>query len=423
MRAVITEYGAGIELSTLVDDNHPIHVLSEHVSDLNSRLKNTLHIDSDVVSIHNGRLRAYRIAGVVSLCPEIELEIVPKFLDQSSDWKETFFFLSLISKHGVILDGRSIGSDKSFLESFYEVAGIMLADDYLRLRRKPIRQYRKRMFRDHVWEGDVDLESLCERHMSGPLQSENVFTVHNEFNSTIVKAMELIFPYVHDSKARSVLRHVLTTYGPCEDYSRTRKSMPRRNKEWDEIYNLSYDIITGMTLGLEEGHLHSHEFIINTWQMWEWLVSIGMSVGSRSLIVRAHTTYDWGVKIKGGKSSKLVINPDISIFSRNSQKPIFLIDAKYKDAGSDVDRSDIYEALAFCKGTDTDNIVLVYPVNATDSPCGTVKLQSYYKIENISVLQASVTFGDMTSHKGLGCFGRSLAEGIERILDETNSHL
>ncbi len=417
MRAVLIEFGYGIELSSLVDDDHPREILFELVEELNRRLKKSLGIDSDVISIHDGRLRAYRIAGVVNLCPEIELEIVPKFLDQSSDWKETFFFLSLISKYGLLLDGRPISADRSFLESFYEVAGIMLADEYLRLRRKPIRQYRKRVFRDHVWEGEVDFESFCERHIDGSLQTENIFTIHNEFNSTIVKAMEIIFPYIHDFKACSVLRHVLTTYQSCEDYSRIKKTIPCHNNEWAEIYGLSYDIISGMMFGLDGGNLRSHEFVINTWQIWEWLVSTGISVGTHSFSVRAHTTYDWGTKVKNDVSSKLRINPDISIFLKDNQEPLFLIDAKYKDSNLDVDRSDLYEAVAFCNGTNTHNIVLVYPEDPTGSPSGTVRLRSIYKIGDVSVLQVSVAFGDLTDHRGLKSFGKLLFDGIQRILN------
>lgn len=418
MRVTLTEFGAGLELSTLVDEGHPIDKLSELVEQLNRRLKNALNIDSDVVSIQNGRLRAYRIAGIVSLCPDIELEVVPKYLDPSSDWRETFFFLSLISKHGFILNGRTVGSDRSFLESFYEVAGMMLADEYLRLCRKPIRQYRKIVFRDHVWEGEIDFDSLSERHIDGLLQTMNIFSIHNEFNSTVVKAMEMTFPYVYDSKTRSVLRHVITTYGSCEDYSKARRTVPCRNKEWADLYGLSYDVISGMTIGLDNGNLRSHEFILNTWQMWEWLISAGMSVGMRSLSVRMHTTYDWGVKIKGGRKSKLSINPDISVFLEGGQKPIFLIDAKYKDSGLDVDRSDLYEAISFCNGTDTQKIVLAYPEKSSGSPSGTVTLKSVYKIGHVSVLQASVAMDDLITHNGLRSFGRLLSEGIGHILDD-----
>lgn len=63
------------------------------------------------------RARAKGFAGLIRLGPSLELEITPKFLgidDTDSKWREDFFYLVTLSKHGRLLASeRMVASGNS----------------------------------------------------------------------------------------------------------------------------------------------------------------------------------------------------------------------------------------------------------------------------------------------------------------------
>lgn len=173
----------------------------------NRRISANLKIKRDTLQIYDGRLRAIGIAGVIQLTRNVELEIIPKFLGNNvgADWKATLYLLSTLSKHGSILTAERITASTSYLNSLYEIAGRVLAQEYLKCRRKPLRQYKKERFWDYAIDGEMELSVLFEQHPDGIEQSRIRFDRLNAYNATIREAMKVVQPFTTASQVKNIL--------------------------------------------------------------------------------------------------------------------------------------------------------------------------------------------------------------------------
>lgn len=141
MKIKIVEYSAGVQLNSIFHHTADLDEVYGGVQQANKRISANLKTNRAALQIADGRLRALGISGVIQLTNDVEIEVIPKFLgnDTTIDWKETIYLLSTLSKHGSILTSERITSSTSYLNSLYEIAGRILASEYLKCRRKPIR--------------------------------------------------------------------------------------------------------------------------------------------------------------------------------------------------------------------------------------------------------------------------------------------
>lgn len=162
----------------------------------------------------------------------------------------------------------------------YDIAGRILAREYSAHKRKLIRQYRRERFVDYAVEGEIDFETLFEGNPDGIPQTRVSFDKINPYNSTIQAAMLIVLPYVKDNSTRSIIGRAIQELGIQQNHiNENRLRVPSRNKEWKGIYDLSFDIVSGMGSTLESGEILSPSFIVDTWRIWEWLITVGMKIG------------------------------------------------------------------------------------------------------------------------------------------------
>ena len=201
MKITVVEYSAGVALDSIFHNPTDLDEIYGGVHKANRRISANLKTKRDPLQIYDGRLRALGIAGVIQLTRNVELEIVPKFLgnDAGTEWKATLYMLSTLSKHGSILTAERITASTSYLNSLYEIAGRILAQEYLKCRRKPLRQYRKERFWDYAIDDEIELSVLFERHTDGIEQSRMRFDRLNAYNATIREAMKIVQPFTTDS--------------------------------------------------------------------------------------------------------------------------------------------------------------------------------------------------------------------------------
>ena len=197
MKITVVEYSAGVSLDTIFHNPADFDEICGGVHKANRRISANLKIKRDTLQIYDGRLRAIGIAGVIQLTRNVELEIIPKFLGNNvgADWKATLYLLSTLSKHGSILTAERITASTSYLNSLYEIAGRVLAQEYLKCRRKPLRQYKKERFWDYAIDGEMELSVLFEQHPDGIEQSRIRFDRLNAYNATIREAMKVVQPF------------------------------------------------------------------------------------------------------------------------------------------------------------------------------------------------------------------------------------
>lgn len=329
--------------------------------------------------------------------------------------------MSTLSKHGSILTAERITASTSYLNSLYEIAGRILAQEYLKCRRKPLRQYRKERFWDYAIDGEMELSVLFERHPDGIEQSRIRFDRLNAYNATIREAMKVVQPFTTDSQVKNILSTAVSELGHQGLPSKQRLSIPARNKEWQPAYDLSFDIVKGLGSSYDTGRFVAPGFVVDTWQLWEWLVTTGMRIGNTKHTILPQNSVRWGYKEAYSGKYSVNVFPDIEVVTKDSQlTPMYLLDAKYKlvknATTGEVERDDLYEAFAFCSATDTNEIVLVYPADDPANIPGNVKKCSTYYVKDVMIHVVQVAFGSIKEKGGIYAFSANLCSGIEAVL-------
>ena len=419
MRLSLVEYGTGIEIS---EDIRPL------IERANKVIQQALGEKRNVLAITDKKLRALGIAGTIRLSKNIELEIIPKIFDDhgESGWKESLFLLSALSKYGNIITSEHIHSSTAYQDSLYDIAGRILAREYSAHRRKPIRQYRREQFNDFSIDGEINFELMFEKNPDGIPQERVSFDKINTYNATIQEAMRIVLPYVKDISIRQTLDRAIRELGKQSTIIQQRLKIPARNREWVDIYNLSFDIVSGMGSTLEKGEIMSPSFIVDTWRIWEWLITTAFRIGfGNTLRVIPQAAIPWGKKNTNRKTTRINVFPDVAIYDpTDPARPAFLVDAKYKILSdgnySDIDRDDLYEAFAFCHATGTKKLFLAYPAVADgETEAGSVEDISNYEIDDVTISVIKVAFGSITKQGDITAFCRKLSLEVLTAVDNT----
>ena len=417
MRISLIEYSNGIE------DSEHIRPLIDRA---NVIIQQALHVNRNVLVITDGNLRALGIAGVIRLSKDIELEIIPKMLCDSneSNWKESLFLLAALSKYGSIITSENIHSSTAYKDSLYDIAGRVLAREYYLHKRKPIRQYRREKFYDFSVDGEINFELEFIKNPNGIPQEKVSFDRVNHYNATIQAAMRVVLPYVKEASIRHSLERAIQELGVQFEASRIRRTIPARNREWLETYNLAFDIVNGMGSYLKVGTVLSPSFIVDTWRIWEWLITAACRIGLGShLRVIPQAAIQWGQKKTEGRCTRVNVFPDVAVFDpANMSKPIVLIDAKYKilseKTAMEIDRGDLYEAFAFCHATGAKQIFLAYPTDYDKNvESGSITDVVSYEIGGVNVSAIKVAFGSITKQGDITAFCKKLSSTLLSVID------
>ena len=419
------------EYKSVEVDNTPLNSLKKEdirkiIKAANLQIKSVLGWDgaNDALLYSNGIIRAMGIAGIIKLTPKIELEIVPRHFSRlSGDWKESLFFLSIISRHGGSLVQNALSGSTLQRATLYDLCGIVIINEFYSLQRSLIRSYQHYYFNDYSIEGDIVFDSIYENY-DGYLQELVVFNKSNRVNATIQKAMSIVLPYVSIPTIKNQLELAISKFGlqPTLITNR-RENIPPRNKEWQKLYSLSYDIVFGNSLSFSEGNLLSLGFIADTWRIWEWLLSYGISNGvDKSLYsIKLQKSTKYGTRIdENGKTKDVVVIPDIEVYQKGASSPTLLVDAKYKELSSSkgITTSDLYEAIAFCKARSVNRIILAYPEEQSSmNQPGSIRLYYIYDLLGIKVYGVKVGIGTIYSNSDLIIFSKKLSSQILSFLN------
>lgn len=424
MKTLLIEYDTGISLDHLVSYGLKMSELIKSAELANNRISHNLKINRGVLSIKNGCVRAIGVAGIIRLNQNMELEIMPKFYSPKNrtEWRATLYLLSALSKHGNIMINEKIKSNTSHINSLYDMAGRILAEEYIKNRRKPIREYHKNSFEDFCIDGEIDFESFLEQNPNGYKQTQIRFDKLNIYNATIKLAMQTVLPFIFDIRTKNILKTAIEELGNQKYKNIGKQKIPVRNREWENIYNLAFDIVQGLGTSFTTGSFFSPGFIANTWQIWEWLITTSVMIGTENKKVVSQHGKKFGKKIYGKKEYSVNVYPDVIVYTKdNPNIPEYLVDAKYKllvnEKTGEIDRNDLYEAYAFCETLDVDNIFLAYPTQTSEKiPSGSVIRESLYRILGVNVIIVKVAFGPLNERNGIYSFSKNFVKGIESIL-------
>ena len=157
-RLSLVEYGAPVDLSCAVStaigvDRAKANVL---LLDAGNRAASSLGLNYNPISVDAKGTRAIDFAGLIRLAPSLELEVAPKFLglhDTDASWREDFFFLSTLSRHGRLLASERLSASGGAPRDLSTLVARSITSMYEARKRRPLRSYRRVREADFFWMG------------------------------------------------------------------------------------------------------------------------------------------------------------------------------------------------------------------------------------------------------------------------------
>ena len=431
-RVILREYGTPENIDALAESCHiPPQTMRTLLRRANVRIMKPLSLTSAPFIMDSDTIRAANIAGTIRLSAQIELEIVPKYLgfnEADAHWKEDFYLLSTLSKHGRLLEGDNIHTVSAFRSTLYDIAGRALAENFVPLRRQLLRKYRRDQFEDYSIEGEIRFEDAFVRSPDGIPQEKVTFDKKNEYNATILAAMRHVQPHITDVKVQRILQESITLLQPQNPVrmDRPRLALPARDLRWKSEYDLAYDIIHGMGAIFTDGNILSPGFIVSTWQIWEWLLTTAIRIGEANLKVVRQKPFPFGTAQNHDPAAQqLYVYPDVCAMLPDTDEVVYLADAKYKllppNDNRDSNRADLYEAFAFCQSSGCRYLCLAYPSDTIPGEAPSVNLAATYRIEGNTIFAIQVPVQGLSAPGGLRSFSNMLSAGINEILQNLNA--
>lgn len=404
VRFSLVEYGAPVDLckeiasATGFERSRAVQLLL----DAGNRAARSLGLSYNPIVIDSRGVRSIDLAGLIRLGPSLELEIAPKFLgldNADARWREDFFFLSTLSRHGRLLASEGLSSSGGAPRDLSTLVARSMSSMYQTRKRRPLRSYRRVMESDFFIDGDPDPTDLIFPSADGFEQDVIRFDRRNAWNGAIHTAAKVLLPEVGDPSVASVLVRLIEDLSPQSWHGGgSRKPIPARHRAWSPLHDLSVDVLNGLGMNYKQGRAHAPGYLVSTWQIWEDLLTIGCRIGFGRAAVSPQKGFMLGSRSKiaaGARTSAVSVFPDCVIES-DGLRHKFLLDAKYK---GHVERgvlriaeADIYESLAFAKASGCARIILAYPALPSSSalPPGSCTPFERVEIEGVLIVGTQV---------------------------------
>ncbi|MGE8140667.1 5-methylcytosine restriction system specificity protein McrC [Novosphingobium sp. NPDC080210] len=420
----LVEYGSPVDLSHEIAASVGVDRTKANslLTDAGARAASSLGLNYNPISVDGKGARAIDFAGLIRLAPSVELEVAPKFLgldEADSAWREDFFFLSTLSRHGRLLATERLSAAGGAPRDLSTLVARSITSMYDSRKRRPLRSYRRVKEADFFIDGDPDPVDLIFPSPDGFEQELTRFDRRNGWNADIVAAARELLPEVSDPSVVSALVRMIEDLSPQNTPSNRRKSIPARHRAWKPLHELSVDVLGGLGISYKQGNAHAPGYLVSTWRVWEDLLTLATRMGFGRSAVMPQKGFHLGTKTKisTGKVSKLSVYPDCVLLADGS-RPTMLLDAKYKGhiekSQLRISEADIYEALAFSRATGCNLVVLAYPAqpNEPSRPVGTCVVFERVLVDDVHIVGVEIE-GRFISRKGaLRDFSANLAAGI-----------
>ncbi|MGC8733036.1 MAG: hypothetical protein ACP5RC_12390 [Halothiobacillaceae bacterium] len=160
-RLSLVEYGAPVDLGREIAAAIGVDRTKANslLTDAGSRAASSLGLTYNPISVDVKGVRAIDFAGLIRLAPSLELEVAPKFLgldDADAAWREDFFFLSTLSRHGRLLATERLAASGGAPRDLSTLVARSITSMYEARKRRPLRSYRRVKEADFFIEGDPD---------------------------------------------------------------------------------------------------------------------------------------------------------------------------------------------------------------------------------------------------------------------------
>lgn len=383
-RFSLVEYGKPKDLVQAIDTETQTGRAEARriLSEAGNRIAGNLGFKNSPIQLKSAGVKAVDFAGLVRLSPSMELEVAPKFLgldDSDTSWREDFFFLSTLSRHGRLLASESLSATGGSPQNLATLVARSMAGMYQASMRRPLRSYRRVKESSFFLDGDPDPIDLVFPTPDGFKQETVIYDRNNCWNADLMAAAKTLLPEINDPSTTGHLIRLIQDLTP-QRYGRNHgKPIPGRHRTWKPLHDLALDVLNGLGVSFEQGHARAPGYLVSTWRVWEDFMTVVSRLAFGRSVVASQQGFDFGNRIKVGSSTKkrkLSVFPDCTINGKGSC-PDFLLDAKYKGHIEKetlrISEADIYEAYAFAKAANCPLVVLAYPSIPKDKvlPVGT----------------------------------------------------
>ena len=424
-RQTLAEGGAPVPLQTLEEafglpSTHVRHLLTS----TSERLRRDLRLREQPFVVTNEAVSTNGIAGVTRIDAGIELEIVPKcFNSDNIKWHDDFLVVAALTKLGRLLRRERVSAGlQSEHRDFLTLLAMAFLDDFERLSRVPIREYRNYYRVDPSLDAELDYTEVWVPRPEGFLQRGPVLSIDNQFMQVIGSAASYLGDASTDRGVSQRLRRLSGGF-PNAVPSRVRERVPGRFARWQQLYELSLAVREGLGLQLRtSGGILAPGFVLNTERGWEDLLTMALIAQGSNLRARAKPASKLGTR--SPSMSDVVTYPDIVLTPATLQEPI-VVDAKYKGtAGRPADRvsnDDLYEVLAFLTAQHASVAVLIYPdggLSPADTGPGALVPFDEVTVGSRRVIGAHVSVEGVGQTRGFAEFGYRLGQHLLQIARE-----
>ncbi|QOW23598.1 restriction endonuclease [Lysobacter sp. H23M47] len=426
-RFTIVEYAQPVDLIAQVAlaIERPKDEVRRLLAQAGTRTASALGFEENPITSNEKGTRAKKVAGLLRIAPSVELEIAPKFLGTSGDsWREDFFFLATLSKHGRLLASERLAASGGAPPDLSGLVARAMTGMYWDQHRRPLRTYRREEEVDFFLEGDIDPTDLAFPDVDGYKREAIRLTRNNRHNALVSAAAKTLAPQVSDPRAAAGLQRISAHLGEQRPWQRGRqvvRPLPSRSRRWQPLVDLSLDVVQGLGLAFEYGTAAAPGFVVATWQIWQDLLTTASRLAFGAPRVHATHGYQLGNRIKSpsDRTTPLKVYPDLSIDPLGA--PPFLLDAKYKGHVERgrliVSEADIYEAVAFSQASARDMVILAYPAPATDplKELGATRVFERVNVGGTRIIAIYVEVRGISRRGGLNSFSARLADELRAL--------
>lgn len=422
-RLTLIEYGSYVDLSSEIASVMEVDLVKANsiLLQAGDRVASSLGLRDNPIKFDSKGVRAIKFSGLIRLSPLIELEVAPKFLgsSDSTNWREDFFFLSTLSRHGRLLYSERLSSSGGAPRDLSTLVARSIVTMYEAQKRRPLRRYRRTTETGFFIDGDPDPIDLIIPSSDGFEQEVIKFDLMNHWNADIVAAARELLLEIRDPSVISSLVRLIQELSPQNHPSSHRKAIPARHKSWKPLHELCLDVLAGLGLTYKQGINHAPGYLVSTWQVWEDLLKAATQLSFGRMGVSSQKGFPLGsrTKIHTGKTTKLSVYPDF-VIEASDLTPRILLDAKYKghiEKGEiRISEADIYESLAFSKAADCNLVVLAYPAQPDRGiqPVGICTVFERIQIDNIQIIGIQVEVRGISKRGGLSLFSHNMKASL-----------
>lgn len=427
LRLSLVEYGSPVELSRQIAAASGIDRAKADSLLLaaGSRAAASLALNYNPIRVDAKGVRAVDFAGMLRLAPALELEVAPKFLgadDSDAGWREDFFFLSTLSRHGRLLYAEHLTAAGGAPRDLATLVARAITGMYAQHKRRPLRSYHKVHEADFYIEGDPDPVDLKFPTPDGFHQELTRFDRRNGWNADIVAAANVLLREVRDPAAASALVRLIEDLSPQRAPGGRRQPLPARHRAWQALHELSVDVLGGLGISYKQGQARAPGYVVNTWRVWEDLLMVAARLAFGSAAVSVQQGYALGMRtrVRTGVTSKLAVYPDCVIESAGARSRMVL-DAKYKghvEKGElRISEADIYEALAFAGATGCNQVTLAYPAQpgGAAQPPGSCTVFERVQVGRVQIVGIQVECRGIARAGGLQLFTAHFRTGLSQL--------